>query len=98
MKSTPSPRHFARGNFSRLSVSCAGSRNQVCASLSILRDPLAHPLDQLMDVVLVAREIRGEIGALGQAHTGALRKQSDDLWPAGGRTDNPVHSVGRVSR
>jgi hypothetical protein len=29
-------------------------------SLSVLRDPLTHPLDQLMDIVLVAREVRGE--------------------------------------
>jgi hypothetical protein len=43
-----------------------------------------------MDTVLMARKVRGEIGAVNQAHTGALREQIDDLWAAGVRRDDPI--------
>lgn len=46
--------------------------------LAAVCDLLLHPLEQLVDVVLVARKIGGEIGTLGQPQTGAAGEQIDD--------------------
>jgi hypothetical protein len=63
-----------------------------------LRQHLALRVDKVLDAIVVVRKVGDEICALGQAETGATRKQIDNLWCAGRSADNPIHSMGRGSR
>ncbi len=59
-------------------------------ALSIVSYALPHPLSELINIVLVARGVGGEVAGLCQAHAGSAGQQIDDLRVTTGWANDPV--------
>lgn len=80
-------RSLSRDACSMTEAGC-GSGLWILCQLSMRR------VKQRLDVVLVARQIRREVGALRQTQAGASRQKIDNLRAPAGGADNPVHLEG----